>query len=105
MQLMRREIGIMQRISYDPHIAQFFGACTTTEPAMLVMEFMRVSARRHLQICILTLWLTRPHAFVGDAASGRLSACWIFLIRCINPHGPCCLRREGTCTQRYELMS
>ena len=41
---MRKEIGIMQRISYDSHIVQFFGACTTTEPAMLVMEYMRVRA-------------------------------------------------------------
>ena len=40
----------MQRISYDPHIVQFFGACTTTEPAMLVMEYMRVSARGHLRL-------------------------------------------------------
>ena len=44
LQLMRKEIGIMQRISYDPHIVQFFGACTTVEPAMLVMEYMRVRA-------------------------------------------------------------
>ena len=44
LQLMRKEIGIMQRISYDSHIVQFFGACTTTEPAILVMEYMRVSA-------------------------------------------------------------
>ena len=43
LQAMRKEIGIMQRVSYDSHIVQFFGACTTTEPAMLVMEYMRVS--------------------------------------------------------------
>jgi serine/threonine protein kinase len=42
LQLMRKEIGIMRAISYDAHIVQFFGACTTTEPAMLVMEYMRV---------------------------------------------------------------
>ena len=40
---MRKEIGIMRAVSYDSHIVQFFGACTTTEPAMLVMEYMRVS--------------------------------------------------------------
>ena len=51
LQLMRKEIGIMQRISYDSHIVQFFGACTTTEPAMLVMEYMRVRAEvRHQQV-------------------------------------------------------
>ena len=44
LQLMRKEIDIMQRVSYDSNIVQFFGACTTTEPAMLVMEYMRVSA-------------------------------------------------------------
>ena len=49
LQLMRKEIGIMQRVSYDSHIVQFFGACTTTEPAMLVMEYMQVTdARRRL---------------------------------------------------------
>ena len=32
----------MRAISFDAHIVQFYGACTTTEPAMLVMEYMRV---------------------------------------------------------------
>ena len=40
-QLMRKEIAILKRVSYDPHIVQFYGACTT-EPAMLVMEYMEV---------------------------------------------------------------
>ena len=47
LQLMRKEIGIMRAVSYDAHIVQFYGACTTTEPAMLVMEYMRVSRVRH----------------------------------------------------------
>ena len=34
----------MQHVSFDSNIVQFFGACTTTEPAMLVMEFMQVLA-------------------------------------------------------------
>jgi hypothetical protein len=38
---MRKEIAILKRVSYDPHIVQFYGACTT-EPAMLVMEYMEV---------------------------------------------------------------
>ena len=42
LQMMRKEIGIMRAISCDQHIVQFYGACTTTEPAMLVMEYMRV---------------------------------------------------------------
>ena len=42
MRLMRKEIGIMRAISFDSNIVQFFGACTTTEPAMLVMEYMQV---------------------------------------------------------------
>ena len=46
LQLMRKEIGIMRAISYDAHIVQFYGACTTTEPAMLVMEYMRVSENK-----------------------------------------------------------
>ena len=37
----------MRAVSYDEHVVQFFGACTTTEPAMLVMEYMRVSRGRH----------------------------------------------------------
>ena len=32
----------MRAISFDAHIVQFYGACTTTEPAILVMEYMRV---------------------------------------------------------------
>ena len=60
---MRKEIGIMQRVSYDSNIVQFFGACTTTEPTMLVMEYMRVSAlalcRRLLKYCFSSQGLTR----------------------------------------------
>lgn len=41
LQLMRKEIAILKHVSFDPHIVQFYGACTT-EPAMLVMEYMEV---------------------------------------------------------------
>ena len=41
LQLMRKEITILKHVSFDPHIVQFYGACTT-EPAMLVMEYMEV---------------------------------------------------------------
>ena len=50
LELMRKEIGIMRAVSYDSHIVQFFGACTTTEPAILVMEYMRV-IKIHQQTC------------------------------------------------------
>ncbi len=39
---MRREVAIMQRISYDPNIVQFYGACMTNEGAWLCMEYMEV---------------------------------------------------------------
>ena len=41
---MRREIAIMQRISFDPHIVQYYGACMTGEGAWLCMEYMEVGA-------------------------------------------------------------
>ena len=41
MKLLRKEIVILKRVSYDVNIVQFYGACTT-EPAMLVMEYMEV---------------------------------------------------------------
>ena len=31
----------MKKVSYDANVVQFYGACTT-EPAMLVMEYMEV---------------------------------------------------------------
>ena len=44
---MRKEIAILKNVSFDPHIVQFFGACTT-EPAMLVMEYMEVCLTSHI---------------------------------------------------------
>ena len=41
---LRREIAIMQRISYDKHIVQFYGACMTGAGAWLCMEYMEVGA-------------------------------------------------------------
>ena len=38
---LRREIAILKKVSFDANIVQFYGACTT-EPAMLVMEYMEV---------------------------------------------------------------
>ena len=38
---LRKEIAILKKVSYDANIVQFYGA-STTEPAMLVMEFMEV---------------------------------------------------------------
>ncbi len=38
---LRKEIAIMKKVSYDANVVQFYGACTT-EPAMLVMEYMEV---------------------------------------------------------------
>ena len=61
----------MQRVSYDSHIVQFFGACTTTEPAMLVMEYMRVSAdatAQRLPLLMLFLLIGSPTA-VGAATA------------------------------------
>ena len=38
---LRREIAILRKVSYDANIVQFYGACTT-DPVMLVMEYMEV---------------------------------------------------------------
>ena len=40
---LRKEIAILKKVSYDANIVQFYGA-STTEPAMLVMEFMEVTS-------------------------------------------------------------
>jgi len=40
---LRREIAIAKRVSYDKHIVQFYGACTTVNGAWLCMELMDVS--------------------------------------------------------------
>ena len=37
---LRREIAIAKRVSYDKHIVQFYGACTTVNGAWLCMELM-----------------------------------------------------------------
>jgi hypothetical protein len=39
-----QEIKLLERISHDRNIVQFYGACLETSPPMLVMEFMGVRA-------------------------------------------------------------
>ena len=43
---LRREVAIMQRISYDANVVQFYGACMSGEGAWLCMEYMEVCAFR-----------------------------------------------------------
>ena len=38
---MRRETAIMRRVSYHPHVVQFYGAILS-DPPMLCMEYMKV---------------------------------------------------------------
>ena len=40
--LMRREIAIMKRVSYDCNIVQFYGACSGADGAWVCMELMEV---------------------------------------------------------------
>ena len=42
--LMLQEIRLLERISHDRNIVQFYGACLETNPPMLVMEYMGVRA-------------------------------------------------------------
>ena len=39
-----QEIRMLERISHDKNIVQFYGACLETNPPMLVMEYMGVRA-------------------------------------------------------------
>ena len=63
--LMRREIAIMKRISYDRNIVQFYGACSGDDGAWVCMELMEariclrfIKASRVLsQRASRTLWL------------------------------------------------
>ena len=41
---LRREVAIMQRISYDANVVQYYGACMSGEGAWLCMEYMEVGA-------------------------------------------------------------
>ncbi len=47
MKLLRKEIAILKKVSYDVNIVQFYGACSA-EPAMLVMEYMEVRPKAGL---------------------------------------------------------
>ena len=40
--LMMQEIQLLERISHDRNIVQFYGACLETKPPMLIMEYMGV---------------------------------------------------------------
>ena len=42
--LLLQEIRLLERISHDRNIVQFYGACLQTNPPMLVMEYMGVRA-------------------------------------------------------------
>ena len=42
--LLTQEIRLLERISHDRNIVQFYGACLQTNPPMLVMEYMGVRA-------------------------------------------------------------
>lgn len=58
MQELRREVAILQRVSADANIVQFYGAvlpengaaASAKSPAMLVMEYLAVS-RQSCQTC------------------------------------------------------
>ena len=38
--MMRKEVAVLRKVSYDPHVVQFFGA--SADNSMLVMEYMEV---------------------------------------------------------------
>lgn len=40
----RMEIAILQKVSHDPNIVQFIGACLL-EPVLLVMEYLEVRSK------------------------------------------------------------
>ena len=64
----------MRAISYDAHIVQFYGACTTTEPAMLVMEYMRVSENKiTCGQTVLTRVLCLEYRVLNPAPTGLVS--------------------------------
>ncbi len=48
-QLMRREITIMKRVSYDANVVQFYGACSGDDGAWVCMELMEA------RICLLSV--------------------------------------------------
>ena len=68
MKLLRKEIVILKKVSYDVNIVQFYGACTM-EPAMLVMEYMEVRPKAGFTF---TQYLNPRHAMISTC--GRPSA-------------------------------
>ena len=87
LQQLRREIAIMQCISYDKHVVQFYGACTMRDGAWLCMEYMEVGS----SACVTQLSCfshdgrlgpIRPISFLSDGHYSRPKAfldadhCW-----------------------------
>ena len=40
--LVAQEIGVLQKVSFDRNIVQYYGACLEAEQPMLIMEYMAV---------------------------------------------------------------
>ena len=71
--LLSQEIRLLERISHDRNIVQFYGACLQTNPPMLVMEYMGVRATlAHLHLNVLTgCALMSPSLSVGQSHGGQ----------------------------------
>ncbi len=52
---------MLERISHDKNIVQFYGACLETNPPMLVMEYMGVRATLTPSLPLCCMKLTARH--------------------------------------------
>ncbi len=116
----------MRAVSHDVNIVQFFGACTITEPAMLVMEYMRVSnmydtacthmLRKAFDQTLMHLWIIQIHMRPGldlvlivrhdNARDHRTDGRAEFVHACTVAYAAECVYmcREATCTQPSGTM-
>ncbi len=49
-QLLQEEVHIMERVSFDRNIVQYYGACLNEEVPLLVMEYMAVRSSSLCQV-------------------------------------------------------
>ena len=79
---LRREVAIMQRISYDRNVVQFYGACMNGAGAWLCMEYMEVG-RSASQLVL------GPHALV---------------LRCVSPAATEPITEPAPCSVTHAVL-
>ena len=94
LRLLRKEINVLEKVSFDRNIVQYYGACLQDQAtAMLVMEYMSVRPR---PLCL---------AFAFSLFCGRC-------LQCLSPQRACPRRggwglqkADGACRRGIQIVS